>query len=36
MDSDWTPLRPVPSKPDPIKERYPELWQFFGGYFNQD
>jgi hypothetical protein len=36
VDPDWTPLRPVPSKPDPVKERYPALWQFFGCYFHQD
>jgi hypothetical protein len=36
MDSDWTPLRPVASKPDPIREQYPALWQFFCCNFHQD
>jgi CdiI immunity protein len=36
MDSDISRLRPVPSEPDPMLERYPELGQFFGCYFHQD
>jgi hypothetical protein len=30
------PLRPVPSKPDPVQERYPKLSHFFGAYFHED
>jgi hypothetical protein len=36
VDSEWTPLQPVPSKPDPMRERFPALARFFGLYFHQD
>jgi hypothetical protein len=36
VNPDRRSLRPIPSKPDPWEERYPELSQFFGCNFHQD